>query len=185
LTGGADGAEEVYVCLLRGVNVGGANRLAMADLRAALAEAGARQVRTLLQSGNAVFRADGGLAHVLQARIPGALERQVGRPVRCVVLTGGAVRQLIAACPLREVATDRSCLQVLVLSAPPDPARLARHDPASLDPDRIRVTELAIYQWCPDGISRAPDLVRFVDAHLGVFATARNGRTLDRLVAML
>ncbi len=177
-----------YVALLRGINVGRNKRVAMGDLRAILAGLGHTDVRTLLQSGNAVFvstSSTAGTPEKLARQLEKAIEDDLGLDVRCLVRAGDDVRAVVDGNPLGDAATDGKKLQALFLSKAPDPALLKAHDPAALAPDQIRLGDRVIYQWCPDGILAAPPVGTFAEKHLGVTVTARNWNTVTKLAAML
>ncbi len=72
-----------------------------------------------------------------------------------------------------------------VLSAAPDPALLAEHDPVALDPQWARLGDRVIYQWCPDGLLQAPPVAAYAEKHLGVTVTARNWNTTTKLLDLL
>ena len=117
-----------YIALIRGINVGGRQKLAMADLRAVLAGLGCTSARTLLQSGNAVFDAEG-RAGRLERDIAAGIEQTAGLSVRCLVRERAELDAVIAANPFGHV-TDGARLYAMFLSAQPDPRLLAEHDPA-------------------------------------------------------
>lgn len=173
-----------YVALLRGINVGRAKQIPMADLRALLSDLGYTDVATLLRSGNAVFTGDGEPA-VVASRIEDAVEDKFGMTAGCVVRDGAELAAVIAANPLPEAAAEGSRYLVHFLSAAPDPALLEENDPVQLDPDRVRLGDRVIYQWCPDGILAAPDVGGFAVKNLGVVATGRNWNTVSKLAAMV
>ena len=168
-----------YVALLRGINVGTAKRVAMADLRACFEALGFSGVRTLLQSGNVVFDA----ARPPDARqLESAIAEATGVSARVVVVAGDELRAIVAANPLLDVVDDPSRGLVAFVDGTPDAAAAARPTDAELLPERVVVGERAVYQWCPDGVS-ASKLPAAYFARMG--ATARNLRTVDKLVAML
>lgn len=173
-----------YVALLRGINVGRAKQIPMADLRTLLTDLGYADVATLLRSGNAVFSGTGDPAEVASG-IEEAIKGKFGMTVGCVVRDGADVAAVIAANPLPDAAAEGSRYLVHFLSAAPDPALLEVNDPVRLDPDRIRIGDRVVYQWCPDGIMAAPDVGTFVVKNLGVVATGRNWNTVTKLAAML
>lgn len=174
-----------FAALLRGINVGGHKRVAMADLRQLLSGLGFTDVRTLLQSGNAVFSCRPTKPEALAKRIEGAIRAELGLDVSCLVRSQEEMRAVIAANPLGKVATDGSKLLVVFLSESPASARLAEHDPVDLDPDRIRLGDRVIYQWCPDGILAAPPVGGFAEKHLSVTTSGRNWNTVTKLGALL
>jgi uncharacterized protein (DUF1697 family) len=172
-----------YVALIRGINVGGKKKLAMADLRELLSRQGYRDVRTHLNSGNAVFTAPGTDPAELAELIEQAMESELGLSVRCLVRSGAELRAVVAANPLAEHATEGSKLVAHFLSAAPDPTLLTAHDPCDLAPETIVFGDRVIYQWCPDGILAASPAGTFAEKYLGVTVTARNWNTVLALRA--
>jgi uncharacterized protein (DUF1697 family) len=173
-----------YIALLRGINVGRNKKIAMADLRELLSGLGYTDVRTHLQSGNALFTGPGTPAK-LSKQIEAAIQEQLGMDVRCLIRSDKELRAVIDGNPLPDAVTDGSRFLALFLSAAPKEKLLREHDPVDLSPDEIRIGERVIYQWCPDGILAAPPLAGFVEKHLGVAATARNWNTVTRLGELL
>jgi uncharacterized protein (DUF1697 family) len=174
-----------YALLLKGINVGGNKKIAMADLRALLSDLGFTDVRTLLNSGNAVLTGDETDPERLASRIETAIADRFGMRVRCLVRTGEDLRRVIAGHPLRDVATNGSRMMALFLFAVPDPALMAEHDPTALAPAHVHLRDGVVYQWCPDGILEAPDVAGFVEKRLEVTVTARNWNTVEKLSALL
>jgi uncharacterized protein (DUF1697 family) len=164
-----------YVVLLRGINVGSAKRVAMADLRELLTDAGFADVRTHLNSGNVVL--SGTSAPV--RRIEKAITERTGLSVSCVVLTPSKLRAIIDGHPFADVATNGSRMMAHVLGGEPAADKLAAA--LALDPDHSRAGPGVIYQWCPDGLLNAPA----VTEKLGVLVTARNWNTITKLNALL
>jgi uncharacterized protein (DUF1697 family) len=173
-----------YAALLRGINLGSRNRIPMADLRALLSGLGLSDVRTHLQSGNAVFGSDAG-PEALCDQIEQAIGREFGLRVACLLRTRDELRVVIEDNPLADVADNGSKLMALFLSETPDPALLARNDPVALDPQRVRIGQRVIYQWCPNGLMAAPSVGAFVEKHLKLTVTARNWNTVTKLGSLL
>jgi uncharacterized protein (DUF1697 family) len=173
-----------YVALLRGINLGRAKRVAMADLRELLGAAGYTDIRTHLNSGNVLFTGDDADPAEHAQRIEAAITERLGLTVRCIVLTGDDLRAIMDGNPLADASTNGSRMMVHVLEPRPDRALLAEHDPVALDPENARLGERVIYQWCPDGVIAAPP-VGFPEERFGVTATARNWNTMTRLVELL
>src|SRR5439155_26831574 len=103
---GAHMADVRHVALLRGINVGRAKRVAMADLRALFEELGYGEVRTLLNSGNVVFTARAGNSATIATRIEKALTKRLGISTRVIVITAGELATIIAKNPLLDVAAN-------------------------------------------------------------------------------
>ncbi|GAA4413247.1 DUF1697 domain-containing protein [Actinokineospora soli] len=171
-----------YALLLRGVNLGGKTALAMPDLRDCLTDLGFTDVQTVLRSGNAVFSAD---AEPDEAAIEAALASRTGLRTRCLVRTGPQLQAVIDGHPFRDIADNGSRMQAIFLEANPDPAVAAEHDPVALDPDRIRVGDHVVYQWCPDGISKAPNVIALLDRKWKLVGTARNWNTVTKLADLV
>jgi len=168
-----------YVALLRGINVGQAKRIAMADLRSCFERLGYSSVRTLLQSGNVVFDAE---TAPVAARLEEEVAAATGVTSAVVVVPGDELRAIVAANPLLDTVDDPSRALVAFVGTVPDDTAAGRPSDDDLLPERIAFGDRAIYQWCPDGVSKT----RLPAAYLArMGATARNLRTVDKLVAML
>src|SRR5262245_46061799 len=96
----------VYVALLRGINVGGHNRLAMADLRALADRLKLNNPRTLLQSGNLLFESSGTTSAKLEESLENATKSQFGMAIDFVVRSNKEIRKAIAANPFTQIAVD-------------------------------------------------------------------------------
>jgi uncharacterized protein (DUF1697 family) len=169
-----------YAALLRGINLGARRRIAMADLRDWLGRLGYTDVRTLLQSGNAVFRSDKEPDEIVW-EIEGILLKELGFAVDCVLRTGDELRATVAAEPFGALVTNPSRLFVYFLSAAADPDRLPDLDPACFAPERFHFAPREFYLWCPDGVHDSPLAKQIVDKRLGVITTARNWNTVVKL----
>ncbi|HVF32277.1 MAG TPA: DUF1697 domain-containing protein [Acidimicrobiales bacterium] len=173
-----------YVALLRGINVGKAKRLSMADLRAVLERLGCDDVATVGVSGNAVFRSsrtEGAMA----AAIEEAIRTELATDVRVLVRSVDRVREVMAANPLPdEAARDPSRFHVsFALDGELDRAALRAVLGADWSPEALAVGEGVLYLWHPDGMtgSRLGEaLARIPGAGP---STVRNWATLTKVVA--
>lgn len=156
--------------LLRGVNLGARNRIAMGDLRALLEGVGCTEVRTHLQSGNAVV-ATRRSAAALEEAVAAALVEH-GLPVAVMVRTADELARVVRDCPWEGLEPTR--LQVGFLSGEPDPAAVATIDHQALLPERVVVGERVLYLDQAPGIRTS----RLNGLRLGVDVTARNWRTV-------
>jgi uncharacterized protein (DUF1697 family) len=173
-----------YVVLLRGINVGRAHRIAMADLRALLTAAGHGDVRTLLQSGNVVL--DAGLsATELSRSVEQALEQRFGFPVPVVVRTSEEFLAALEHDPLRDVATDPT-RYVVSFAATEVPGELADWL-GSVEPgdDAFAVHGRELYLWCPHGQLESPLATALGKFRGGPVGTARNWNTARKVAALL
>ena len=174
---------DIQAALLRGVNVGPAKRVAMADLRALVGDLGYHDVRTLMNSGNVVYRAPGVTPAVAAARIEAALAERLGVSCRVVVLTAAELAAAVAVDPFAGVAVNPSRLLVAV---PADAAGLAALAPlAALDwgAEALVLGRRVTYLWCPDGVI-ASRVSAAVNAALGDGVTSRNWTTMVKLSAL-
>jgi len=174
-----------YLALLRGINVGRAKRVAMADLRAVFAERGFADAKTLLQSGNVVFTAPRALAVDEAAGLESELLRRTGVQSSFLLLSAAEVRAIAEQNPLVALASDPSRLVVSFLSERPDPEQVQLPEAQGLAPEVLVLGERALYQWCPDGLmaSRVPPA--FWRQLAPAVVTARNWRTVVTLLALL
>lgn len=172
------------IALLRGINVGRAKRVAMADLRKLMVELGYGQVRTLLNSGNLVYDHAGVAPAESAALIEEALVLKLGVGARATVLSDHQFRQIIAENCLHGVAGDPNRLLVSVLSAPSDRARLQPLLTQDWAPEALAAGQWAAYVWCPGGVlaSRAASAMGVL---LGDAATSRNWAIMSRLATLL
>jgi uncharacterized protein (DUF1697 family) len=180
VTGGAGGR---YIALLRGINVGTAGRIAMADLRALVSDLGYSGVRTHLQSGNVVFDAESAVTDEAVRNLEAAIIDRTGVSSRVVLVPAVKFRRIARDNPLAD-APDPSRMVVTFLDAVPPQESLVRPTDAELLPERLVFGAEAIYQWCPDGVLKTKLPPRFF-AKLAPVTTARNLRTVTKLVAML
>ncbi|PHV21013.1 hypothetical protein CSQ92_16675 [Janthinobacterium sp. BJB446] len=171
------------VALLRGINVGRAKRVAMADLRKLLGDLGFAQVSTVLNSGNVVY--DGGKVTPADAaaRIEEALVLKLGVAARVTVLSASQFAELIEQNPLAPAA-DAARLLVLVLNNPADVQRLAPLLQQPWQPEALALGRWAAYAWCPDGVL-ASKVVAALGVLLGDGVTSRNWATMQKLHALL
>ena len=173
-----------YVALFRGINVGKAKRVAMADLRAVFEDLGYGEVKTLLQSGNVVFTAPGKLPSKAADQIEAELRRHSGVQSSVLVIAGKEFAGIAAANPLVDIAADPSRLMVIFMSEPPKKSRIEFPDPAQLAPEVLAIGSKAMYQWCPDGIVASKVPASFWK-QLEPVVTARNWRTVTKLTDLV
>jgi uncharacterized protein (DUF1697 family) len=180
----SDGDATTRIALIRGINVGTAKRVAMADLRELLSGLGYGDVRTLLNSGNAVFSTKDPIETVTAA-IEHGLRDDLKVPARVLVRTRAQVVAAMRADPFGDIATDGSKHFLGFLdSSPTKPvgeiAELA--DDADTAPDIARLVDGHLYLWCPAGISKATFAAVSWDKKLGTAVTIRNWNTVGKLV---
>lgn len=172
-----------WVALLRGVNVGGNARLAMADLRRILAALGATDVVTYLQSGNAIF-ADPRSAPVLEREIANALAVEAGMSTKVLVRSAEAMAAIVAANPFPDAVTAPATLHVAFLSGTPSRDLTAGIDRTRFAPDEFRVKDALVYVHLPNGFARTKLTNDMWERSLGVTSTMRNWNTVTKLAEL-
>lgn len=170
-----------YVALLRGINVGGRNRLPMRDLATVFVDAGCSDVATYIQSGNVVFRASTTLATRIPALITDAIAGRFELHVPVVTRSAAELANVVACNPYLGIEQDFTKLHVGFLADRPGPAELASLDPDRSPPDRFQVLGREIYLHLPNGAARSKLSNAYFDARLGTTSTARNWRTVLKL----
>ena len=172
------------VALLRGINVGGAKRISMGDLRALFAGLGYGDVRTLLNSGNVVFTVTKRSTGDQAERIERAIADRLGVTTRVTVLLGREVAEAIRENPLKRVAADPSRLLFLTLR---DSAVLTQLRPLlkeRWEPEALALGKRVAYLWCARGISDSR-LWTAVHRVIGDAGTARNLTTMTKLLGLV
>ena len=171
------------VALLRGINVGGRVKVPMAELKAVLTELGLEQVVTYIQSGNVVFDADAPEEEVAN-RIEQAVAEAFSLNVRVLVRTPAELRRIAERNPFLEEGADPAKLHVVFLRREPAEGAGARLDPERSPPDRFHLRGRELYLHLPNGMGRSKLTIDYLERTLGVDATARNWRTLLKLVEL-
>ncbi|WP_156725432.1 DUF1697 domain-containing protein [Streptomyces apocyni] len=179
-----------YAALLRGINVSGHNKVPMAELRSLLGELGHGEVRTYLQSGNAVFTSASRDEEALADELRKAIADRFGFSVDCLVRGGAYLRAVADACPFPVASLEGKQLHVTFFSRSVTPEQLSSVDPADYAPEDFQLGDRALYLYAPNGLGRsklAEALARpalFKGALRGTIATTRNWNTVAKLVEM-
>jgi uncharacterized protein (DUF1697 family) len=171
------------VALIRGINVGRAKRVAMADLRALVEDLGYGDVRTLLNSGNVVFTTPRAAPGDAAARIAKALLAGLGVSAQVIVLSAAELAAAVSDNPLLEIAGDPSRLLVAVLGNPADRAKLEPLSKQDWAPEVLAIGTRVAYLWCAEGILKSR-LAEAVNRVLKDAVTARNWATVMKLYAL-
>jgi uncharacterized protein (DUF1697 family) len=173
-----------FVALFRGINVGRAKRIAMADLRALLESLGYGGVRTLLNSGNAVFDAPAEPPARHAQRIQAAVAGSLG--VECLVIVKSAqdMAAVVAGNALAATATDPSRLLVALTGDAKALAALHALAQSEWGGDELHVGPHAAYLWCANGILESKLAVALLKG-LAECGTTRNWATVEKIHALL
>ncbi|OEU86178.1 hypothetical protein DB35_09670 [Streptomyces abyssalis] len=153
----------------------------MAELREVMAGLGWSDVRTYLQSGNAVFTTDDADP---RARLERAVAGHFGFEVSCLVRTAGELRAVAAACPYPAAELDPAKLLVVFLEEAPPEGHFDSVDAAAFAPDTFHHAGSAVYCYFPDGMGRSRLPAALESLRPKVTATSRNWRTVQRLIEL-
>lgn len=173
-----------FVVLLRGINLGPRNRIAMPALRDALAEAGLPGARTYVQSGNVVLDADLG-ADALAAAVHDVIAERFALDIAVVVRTRDELAEVVSRDPLGELVSEPKRYQVSFLSAEPAPEVVERLRGRAVDDERLVAIGRELYAWHPGGVARSKLWAGLADRNLGMAATARNWTTVKALLELV
>ena len=176
--------EQRYVALLRGVNVGGRNKLPMADLRSIFTEAGCAAVQTYIQSGNVVFEAAPDLAGRVPEIVTLSIQQRFGFESAVVIRSGEELRQVAASNPF-DASGDPRLLHVAFLAEAPSDEAVAHLDPERSPQDAFAVQGRHVYLHYPNGVAGSKLTNEYLSAQLGTASTMRNWRTVVTLLEMV
>jgi len=178
----------VHAALLRGINVGGHNRIKMAELRAVMEALGLARVQTYIQSGNILFESDEDEA-ALRPRIERQIETAFGLSIKVVLRTAGELRLIAANCPFSDeeiaaarAATDKEVLYVSMLSDSPPADRIEKLKAFELGGDRFALNGRDLYLLFDQSIRNSK--LSAQAEKLGVPSTVRNWKTIHKLAEL-
>lgn len=175
----------IYVSMLRAVNVGGTSRIKMDALRAAYESMGLKDVRTLLASGNVIFRSGLKDREQLVKRIMQEIERQLGLHVDVILRTLAEVASIVERGPVLSPRADMAKLHVMFLAGVPDgaaQAALGKWHKSSELREMLEMRGPEIYLYYPDGVGRSKLSNAVIEGKLGVSGTSRNWNTVTKLL---
>lgn len=175
----------MHIALLRAVNVGGRGTVSMAALETLMADLGLQDGRTLLQSGNLVFRADGRGSDELERLLESEIERGLGLSTTVFVRSGEDWRAIVEANPFPETAReDPGHLLVHALKAAPSEGSLEALRARITGPERVHAGAREVYIAYPEGVGRSRLTPALLDTRLGR-GTGRNWNTVLKLAALV
>jgi uncharacterized protein (DUF1697 family) len=174
------------IALLRAVNVGGTGRLPMAELAKLLTKLGYTEVKTILQSGNAVFTCAGKADAKLEVTLEVAIAKAFGLQTAVVVRNAVEWSAIIAANPFPEMAaSDPSHLVVMTCKSAPTAANVKALQAAIAGRETVRAIGKQLYAVYPDGIGDSKLTSALIERKLGTAGTARNWNTVQKIAATL
>lgn len=172
-----------YIALLRGINVGGNNRLPMSELREVLAKLGLHNVKTYIQSGNVVFQSEEGGTGEWSDKISTAIGMSHGFEPRVVTLELQEFEKAAESNPFPEAEDEPKTLHLYFLASAPKDPDLSALESIKKENERFQIRDKVFYLHAPDGIGRS-ELAGRAEKLLGVAATARNWRSVCKIMEM-
>ncbi|HTA17031.1 MAG TPA: DUF1697 domain-containing protein [bacterium] len=173
-----------YVALLRGVNVGGKHKLPMKDLAALLQGLGCANVKTFIQSGNAVFDAPASVAAGLPRGLHAAIVKKAGFEAPVVLRSAAQMASVFQANPFLAKGADPEHLHVGFLADKPAASAFKALDPGRSPGDAFVVLGQEVYFLLPNGVARTKLTNAYFDSALKTVCTMRNWRTVRALSDM-
>jgi uncharacterized protein (DUF1697 family) len=174
-----------YIVLLRGINVNGQKLIKMTELLLALQELNLENVKTYIQSGNAVFSTESKNARELEKQIKDKIQERFGFNVPVMVKEKAEWRQAIQNNPFgQEAQADNKKVLIHFLSEAPEQTRLAEINPEQYTPDTFTVIGNVIYLFCPNGYGQTKLHNIFFEKKLKLLATTRNWNTVQALMTL-
>ncbi|MEF3303724.1 DUF1697 domain-containing protein [Paenibacillus sp. GYB003] len=179
----------IHIALLRGINVGGKNKIKMADLREALGKLGLARVQTYIQSGNILFESDEDEA-ALRERIERGIESSFGLPIKVVLRTSEELGKIAASRPFSDeqiaeadASGEGESLYVAMLASEPPTERIGKLKAASdITGDLFHIEGRDIYLLFRGSVRDSKLMVPV--EKLGVTTTTRNWKTVSKLAEL-
>ena len=178
------GGTDVYIALLRGINVGGKNRLPMKELVALFVEAGCEDVRTYIQSGNVVYRGGPPGGEELSSVISASILERFSYRVPVIVRTARELQEVVRANPFVRAGAETDKLHFMFLADLPASELVDALDPDRSPGDEFAVLGREIYLHCPNGVARSKLTNSYFDSRLSTTSTSRNWRTVGKLLEL-
>jgi uncharacterized protein (DUF1697 family) len=174
-----------YLALLRGINLGPKNKIAMPELSAMFSDAGCHNVRTYIQSGNVIFTAPSELSKPLPDLITTQIQKRLGHKIPVILRTVSEMRTVVRSNPFLKEGTAEDILHLMFLAALPKPSAVKSLDPDRSPPNQFVVCGKEVYLRFPDGFARNKLTSSFFDSRLGTIGTVRTWRTVTKLYELM
>lgn len=172
-----------YIALLRGINVGGSNKLPMKELKALLEANGFGTVKTYIQTGNVVFSHASPNTAEIAGNMQALIKTKFGFEPKTLVLTTAEYQAALDNNPFPEGNEDPKTLHLFFMAQTPTSPALDKIEALRKDNERYLLTDTVFYLYAPDGIGRSK-LAEKVEKALGVATTARNWRSATKILEL-
>jgi uncharacterized protein (DUF1697 family) len=176
---------DVYVALLRAINLGSINKVPMKDLALMFADAGCASVKSYIQSGNVVFTAPKGVCDGLCEKMSTQIEKRFGHKPPMMLRTAGQMAKVVRYNPYAKPGADDKTLHVVFLADKPKKEDIARLDPNRSPGDEYTFRGQEIYLRLPNGMGNSKLTNAYLDSKLQTISTSRNWRTTQTLLEMM
>jgi uncharacterized protein (DUF1697 family) len=174
-----------HLALLRGINVGGKNKLPMAALVDMFVEARCKDVRTYIQSGNVVFSVSKTVSASIPDRITAQIAERFGYRVPVILRTTEQLRDVICHNLFLEAGAAQEALYVMFLADAPGALLVEKLDPDRSPPDAFHVRGQEVYLHLPGGVANSKLTNAYFDSKLATTGTSRNWRTVTTLLELM
>ena len=172
-----------WIALFRGINVGGKNILPMATLRSYLEAIPLTNIKTCIQSGNVVFDSNSKSATAIQKAIINKINDEHSFCPELLLLSENELQVAIAQNPFPKATSEPQTLHLFFLESPPTKPDFKALDLAKSSTESYRLIDRVFYLHAPDGVGRSK-LAATAEKRMGVMATARNYRTVQKLMSL-
>lgn len=171
-----------FIALLRGINVGGQKKIPMAELRELLEKKGFKEVRTYIQSGNVIFNSSETNEDALALKIQEAIKAHFRFEVPVLVILPSELKQIFNDCPFPQEKKEHSYFTFLFTS--PDKKLVDKLITVSYPNEKFIITNNCIYFYCAVGYGKAKCSNNFFENKLKTTSTARNYKTVVKLLSL-
>jgi uncharacterized protein (DUF1697 family) len=173
---------EIYISILRGINVSGQKKIQMTDLKKLYEDLKFKNVTTYIQSGNVIFKTNNQFDEALAKKIEDAINVKYNFHVPVIIRTVEEMKNTIAINPLKKESNiNEEKLHVTFLERVPDKTKVESVEDLDYSPDKFIIIGEEVFLYCPNGYGNTKLNNNFFENKLKVSATTRNWRTVNKL----
>ena len=172
----------VFIALLRGINVGGHKKVPMAELRELLENSGLQNVKTYIQSGNVIFKSLEKDKLILEEQIKKAIFNYFEFDVPVIVRTKEELQAIFDTCPFTKDKKENSYF--IMLSSSPDMELIENVMELTYENEEFIIINNCIYYYSSIGYGRTKFNMSTFERKLKVFGTSRNYNTMVKLLSL-
>ena len=173
---------KTYIALIRGINVGGHNKLPMAELRTVLNLAGLSNVQTYIQSGNVIFKSNINDLKALETKISNIISSNFEFEVPVIVKSPNAFKKILECCPFLPEEMEKSYF--ILLDRIPDKELVAEVSKMTFIDEQFQIIKDCLYFHSAHGYGRTKFNMKTFEKKLQVVGTSRNYKTMLKLLAL-